>query len=73
MQAVTIPGRISVLTSWNRTEHGKLIQVEETNTGLTLRVHDGEGKPIGDVDVYRHLIAQITREPGARKAAEVKK
>lgn len=62
-EALTIPGRIATLTTYNRTEHGKWVQVEETNFGLTLHISDADGKAIGDVDVYRHMIKQITREP----------
>lgn len=65
-EAVTIPGRISTITTWNHSEHGKLIRVEENPDGFTFIVgtidEKNQWQPTGDiVEVYRHMVKQVLR------------
>lgn len=61
VEAVQIPGRISVITTWNVTEHAKLLKAEETQHGVRLTLVNGDGQPTDIVDVYRSNVKQIIR------------
>lgn len=74
---IQIPGRVSVLSTWNVTEHGRTLRVEETPEGVRFRVGLIEGeawKPTGDVvDVGKHKIDYIIRTEGASGATKEQK
>ncbi len=65
-EAITIPGRISTMSTWNHNEHGKLLRVEESADGFLFICGALDDKnhwqPTGDVvEVYRSMVKYVTR------------
>jgi hypothetical protein len=77
VEAITIPGRISTISTWNINEHSKLLRVKETDTGFVFALgttsDKGEFTESGEtVEVFRHMVKQVTRSEAPRKP-ELKK